>query len=325
MKKNKKFLGVIFVLGLWCVMMVGGLAFAQEKFPARSITMIVSWSAGGGQDLTARALQPLLEKALGQNVIVVNKPGGGASIGFNEIANATPDGYLIGQASPSLSIIKYTMRAGVDYLKFDPITFGGYSPSTILVRKDAPWNTLKQFIDYCKANPGKVRMGNSGYGAIFHISAIGMEHAAGVKFIHVPYKGTSPSIPAILGGHVDAIVAGITDTFHLIKGDKLKAIGVAAPERSKFVPEAQTFKELGMDAEFVTSYGWIGPKGIPKDRLTILANGFKKALESKEFKDYCDSQGVTIWVQGPQEFTKYLEKEDKKWKQAIEIGGIKPE
>jgi len=321
----KKIWRAILLSVLGWVMLVGGSAFAQEKFPTKPITMIISWSAGGGQDLTARALQPHLEKALGQSVIIVNKPGGGASIGFNEVANSPPDGYTIGQASPSLNIIKYTMKAGIDYVKFEPIMFGGYSPCTILVRKDAPWNTLKEFLDYARANPGKVRMGNSGYGAIFHITAIGMEQAAGVKFIHVPYKGTAPSIPAILGGHLDAIVAGITDTFHLIKGGKLKALGVAAPERSKFVPEAQTFKELGMDAEFITFYSWVGPKGIPKERVAILYQAFKKAIDSKEFHDYCDSQGVTISTKGPEELAKFFAQEDKKWRELITIGGIKPE
>jgi tripartite-type tricarboxylate transporter receptor subunit TctC len=326
MRNNaKKFWIAIFMAALGWGTMVGGLAFAQEKFPTKQLTFIISWSAGGGQDLTARALQPHLEKALGQPVIIINKPGGGASIGFNEIANSAPDGYTFGQVSPSINILKYTMRAGIDYVKFEPIMFGGYSPSTILVRKEAPWNSLKEFLDYARANPGKVRMGNSGYGAIFHISAIGMEQVAGAKFIHVPYKGTAPSIPALLGGHIEAIVAGITDTFHLIKGGKLKALGVAAPERSKFVPEAQTFKELGMDAEFITFYAWVGPKGIPKERVTILYQAFKKAIERKEFRNYCDSQGVTISTKDPEEFAKYLAQEDKKWNELITIGGIKPE
>jgi len=321
----KKIWRAIFVAVLGWVMVVSGSAFAQEKFPTKPITMIISWSAGGGQDLTARALQPHLERALGQSVIIINKPGGGASIGFNEIANSPPDGYTVGQASPSLNIIKYTMKAGIDYVNFAPIMFGGYSPCTILVRNDAPWNTLKEFFGYARANPGKVRMGNSGYGAIFHISAIGMEQAGGVKFIHVPYKGTAPSIPAILGGHLDAIVAGITDTYHLIKGGKLKALGVAAPERSKFVPEAQTFRELGMDAEFITFYSWVGPKGMPRERVRILYEAFKKAIDSKEFHDYCDSQGVTISTKGPEDFGQFLAREDKKWKELITIGGIKPE
>ncbi len=324
-KERKNFRGTILLMILFSVFTTGGSALAQEKFPAKPLTFIISWSAGGGQDLTARALQPHLEKALGQPAIIVNKPGGGASIGFNEIANSAPDGYTFGQVSPSINILKYTMKADVDYVNFEPIMFGGYSPVSIFVKKEAPWNTLKEFLDYAKANPGKVRMGNSGYAAIFHISAIGMEQVAGVKFIHVPYKGTSPSIPALLGGHIEAIAAGITDTFHLIKGGKLKALGVAAPERSKFVPQAQTFKELGMDAEFITFYAWVGPKGIPKERVNTLHQAFKRAIESKEFRDYCDSQGVTISTKGPEEFGKFLAQEDKKWKELISIGGIKPE
>ncbi len=315
----------VLLISFFCLFLGSGLALAQEKFPTKPISFIVSWSAGGGQDLTARALQPHLEKALGQAIIIINKAGGGGTIGFNEIAIAPPDGYTIGQASPSLNIVKFTVKTDIEYTKFEPIMFGGYSPSCILVRKEAPWKTLKDFLAYAKANPNKVRVGNSGYGAIFHISAIGMEHAAGVKFIHVPYKGTAPSIPVILGGHIEAIVAGITDTFHLIKAGKLRAVGVAAPERSKFVPDAQTFKELGMDAEFVTFYSWIGPKSIPKDRVKILVNAFDKALHTKEFADFCDSQGVTISTMGPEEFGKYLAKEDKKWAELIKIGGIKPE
>ena len=306
-------------------MMVGGLAFAQEKFPTKPITLIVSWTAGGGQDLTARALQPQLEKALGQAVIVSNKPGGGASIGFSEIMYAHPDGYIIGQASPSLNILKYIMKTDIDYRKFEPIAYGGYSPGVLLVRNEAPWKTIKEFLDYCKANPGKVKVGNTGYGSIGHMLDISMEHAAGVKFIQVPYKGSAPTIPAVLGGHVDAIGSWITDTLHLIKGNKLRALAITAPERSKFVPDAPTFKELGMDSEVGTYYSWVGPKGIPKDRINILYNGLKEAIESKEFKDFCDSQGVTISMKNPEELGKFYEKEDKMWKQLIEIGGIKPE
>jgi tripartite-type tricarboxylate transporter receptor subunit TctC len=310
-------------LGL--VTFAGGLAFAQETFPTKPLTFIVSWSAGGGQDLVARALQRHLAKALGQPVVIINKPGGGASIGFSEIANSAPDGYTFGQLSPSVHSLKYMVRAGIDYVKFEPIMFGGYSPTCILVKKEASWNTLKEFLDYAKANPGKVRMGNSGHGGGWHIQAIEMERAAGVKFIHIPYKGIAPSYPALLGGHIEAIITSIADTFHLIQGGKLKAVGVASSERNKFVPEAQTFKELGMDIDFVTFYSWVGPKGIPKERVTILYRAFQKAIENKEFKDYCESSGVIISTKGPDEVAKFLAQEDKKWEKLITSAGIKPE
>ena len=232
MKKNKKILGVIFVLVLWCVIMVGGLAFAQEKFPTKPVTMIIPTAPGGGQDLTARALQTQLEKALGQPVTIVNKEGAGNSIGMNYLEKTSPDGYTIGQASPCLITTKYSMKSGNDYLKFEPIAYGGYSPGVLLVRNEAPWKTIKEFLDYCKANPGKVTVGNAGFGSVSYMLGFSIEHAAGVKFIHVPFKGTAPASMAVLGGHVDAMGGWITDTLHLIKGNKLRCLAVTAPERS---------------------------------------------------------------------------------------------
>lgn len=321
----KRFSGLSFVIILLMTIILAAAALAQEKFPTKPVTLIISWSPGGGQDLTARALQPLVQKALGQSLVIVNKPGGGASIGFNFVATSEPDGYTVLQASPSLFTLKYTMNVGVDYIKYEPIIFGGYSPAALLVKADAPWKTLKEFFDYARANPGKLRVGNTGHASIGHIAAIAMEQAAGIKIAHVPFKGSAPSIPAVLGGHVDAIVSWIADTIHLVKAGQLKLLGVAAPERSKYVPEAQTFNDLGMNMEMVTFYSWLGPKGVPKERVKILHDAFKNALESKEFDEYCDKQGVTVSIRGPEETGKFLEREDKKFKELITIAGIKPE
>jgi tripartite-type tricarboxylate transporter receptor subunit TctC len=320
----RKILGIGFAVVLLLTTTVIGVSVAEEKFPTQPVTLIISWSPGGGQDLTARALQPLVEKALGESVVVVNKPGGGASIGFNYVADSKPNAYTILQASPSISILKYTMRAGVDYKRYEPIIFGAYTPAAVLVKADAPWNNLKEFLDYAKANPGKLRVGNSGHGAIWHISALAIEHAAGVQITHVPFKGTSPSIPSILGGHIEAILAGFGDTMHLVKGGKLKYLGIAAPERSKFAPELQTCKELGMDVEMISYYSWLAPKGTPTERVKILHDAFRKALESKTFKEYTEKQGITIAIKGSEEFANFLDKEDKKFRELITIAGIKP-
>ncbi len=326
MKKDAKNFCVIVVVALCWVVMVGGWAAAQEKFPSKPVTLVVPWSAGGGHDLIARALQPLLEKFLGVPVMVVNKPGGGATIGFGEVMRSAPDGYTLCHISPTFNIVKYTVKdTTVDYVKFEPIIFVAYSPQIVVAKKDAPWNTLKEFLDYAKANPGKLRVGNTGYGSIHHIGAIGIEHAAKVKFTHIPYKGAAPAIPELLGGHIDVLVVGQTDTLNLIKGGDLKAIGVAAPERSKFIPEVQTFIELGVNHSVPSFYSWVGPKGIPKERVNVLYNAFLKCIETKEFRTFCDSQGANIAVKRPEEFGKFLAEEDKKWKELITIAGIKPE
>jgi tripartite-type tricarboxylate transporter receptor subunit TctC len=325
MKKNKKIFRVIFVVALWGVMMVGGSAFGQEKYPTKPITLIISWTAGGGQDMVARGLSPLLEKSLGQNVVVKNTPGGGGSIGFMEIMRSNPDGYTFGQASPSISILPYMMKTDVFYTKYEPIAYGGYSPGSIMVRTESPFKTIKDFLDYCKANPGKVTVGNTGHGSIGHMLAISIEKAAGVKFVHVPYKGGAPSFTAALGGHIDCVAAWIGDAFPLVRGNKLRVLAVTAPVRSKFVPDVPTFKELGIDSEVVTGYAWVGPKGIPKDRINMLYNAFKKALESAEFAKYADDQGTTISIKNPEEFGKFLVDQDKMWKALIEGAGFKPE
>jgi tripartite-type tricarboxylate transporter receptor subunit TctC len=325
MKKwGKVFFGTSLIV-YFASSLLSGLAIgADDKFPSKPISIVVSWSAGGGQDLVARALQPQLQEALNQSVVIVNKPGAGGSIGFNSVAIADSDGYTILQASPSVNILKYTLKAGVDYKNYAPIIFGAYTPATILVKVDAPWKDLKEFLAYAKANPGKIRIANSGYGGIWHIAAIAIEKGAGVKFTHVPYKGTAPSVPALLGGHIDAILAGFGDTQHLIKDGKMKPVGVAAPERSKFAPNVQTCKEIGVDADLVSYYSWVAPKGTPKDRIKILYDAFKKALESKAFVDFADSQGVTIAPKDPDEFAKFFEREDKKFEELINIAGIKP-
>jgi len=316
----------ILSLLLLCVAVLAGATFAQEKFPTKPITIIVPWSAGGSHDLATRALQPSLEQTLGQPVIVVNKPGGGGTIAFGEVMASAPDGYTFGICSTALSIVKYTIpKAGIDYAKFEPITYVGNTPFLLLVRSEAPWNTWKEFIDYAKANPKKVAVGNGGYAAAGHILAVDVEHAAGVKLIHTPYKGTSPAVIDLLGGHIGALVAGLTDMFSLIKGGKVKPLAVFAESRNKSIPNVPSVKELGFNIDNQIMWAFVGPKGIPKERVNALHAALKKGTETKKFIDFIETNGGTISVKGPEEFGKLLREMDRRFKELIAIGGIKPE
>lgn len=317
---------VVFGLLIIVAVCAGSPAWGQEKYPSKPINIIVSWAPGGLQDIAARGMQPLLQKALGQNIVITNKTGGGGAIGFTEIANAAPDGYTIGHLSPSVNILKYTTKANIDYTRFEPIMFGGYTPVTLFVRKEAPWKNLTDFLAFAKANSQKPpRVGNSGNGAIYHISAINMERAAGVKFTHVPFAGGAPAIPALFAGQLDAAALSLTDGMQMVKSGKIRAVGVAAPDRSQFIPDVQTFKELGMNVEDISYFAWAGPKGMAKDRVRILYEALKKGVESKEFKAHCDHEAVTITTKGPEELAKFLAKEDVKWRDLIKSGGIKAE
>ena len=227
--------------------------------------------------------------------------------------------------SPTLSIIKYTMaESNVTFDQFEPIAYVGYTPQGVFTRMDAPWNTLKELLDYAKANPGKIKCGNAGHGGNFHMGAVGIEQATGVKFTHIPFKGAAPAVPAVMGGHVDIIVSTIADTLHMVKGGSIKVLGLAAPERNKFAPDAQTFKELGYDIEFSTYWSYLGPKGMPKDRVKILYDAFKKSTETKEVMDFFDMQGVTPSFKSPEELGEYYKNEDVKWGRLIKEGGLMP-
>lgn len=300
-------------------------AGAQEKFPKDPVTIVVPYAAGGSHDLVARALQPQLEKVLGVSVIVENKPGGGSTIACNYVKAAPPNGYTLVTVSPTLSIIKYTLpESNVTFDQFEPIAYVGYTPQGVFTRMDAPWNNLKELLDYAKANPGKLKCGNAGHGGNFHMGAVGIEQATGVKFTHIPFKGAAPAVPAVMGGHVDIIVSTIADTLHMVKGGNLKVLGLAAPERNKFAPGAQTFKELGFNIEFSTYWSYLGPKGMSKDRVKILFEAFKKSTETKEVKDFFDMQGVTPSLKTPEELAAYYKAEDVKWGKLIKEGGLMP-
>jgi tripartite-type tricarboxylate transporter receptor subunit TctC len=326
MAKNAKlFLTGIFIALCW-VMMVGGLAVAQEKFPSKQITIIVANAPGGGQDVAARALQPFLEKFSGVSFVVENKAGGGGTIGMGAVMRSAPDGYTLGYISPSISTVKYTIKdTTVDYVKFEPIIFATYSPQIIVVKKEARWNTLKEFLDEVKANPEKIKLGNTGHGGLHHVSALYIERVAKVKFINTPYQGTAAGIPDLLGGHVDAFITAIPDVFHLIDGGALKAIGVADTARNKFLPGAQTFVELGINHKILSYHACVGPKGIPVERVKFLYDLFLKALNTNEVKTFYEKQGATLSVKDPVEFGKFLGEEDKMWGEMITNAGIKPQ
>ena len=318
--KSRKALSFLFAFFFLFSSLNAISVFARDDFPSKSITLIVPYSPGGSHDLVARALQTELEKILGVSVVVENKPGGGTTIACNSIKSATADGYLFGTVSPTFSIIKYTMPdANIQYDQFEPIAFIGYSPQGLFTRKDAPWNNLKEVLDYAKANPKELRVGNGGFGGNFHLAAIGIEQAAGVEFTHIPFKGSAQTVPAVMGGHVDVIVSTVADALHMVEGGNLKVLGLAAPEKNKFLPQAQLFKDLGIDIEYSTYWAYIGPKGMPKDKVNILFQAIKKCMETKEIAELFDMRGATILVKSPEELKQFWDQEDKKFEKLTKL------
>ena len=323
MKTNKRS-GYLFFIMLGFLLM-SGLASAQEKFPTRPIDVVIPFAAGGNTEINAQLLRPSLQKALGVGVAVVLKPGAGTTIGMNFVANAPPDGYTVAGNTPSLLCTRYTMKSGVSYERFDPIIRSVAVPMGVAVKMDAPWKNFKEFLDYAKSNPGKVLMGNSGIGAMTHIGTTGIEMATGMKFTHMPFKGTGPEVTALIGGHIDGGVMEISALYPFWEAKKIRVLAVSSPERSPVLPDVPTFKEHGFEMDVGTWVTYFVPKGTPKDRVQTLHNAFKVAMESPEHRDYYKKQGGILEYLDLQRLALWVEGQDRLWKKIIDFGGFKPE
>jgi len=295
MKKMRMILGIVFAAMLLMVITISSPAFGQEKFPSRPIRMIVPYSPGSGTDSSARTLQPEVEKVLGQPIIIINKPGAAGALGYTECAEARPDGYTVTFTGPTLPMLRHTSPGSkVDIKMLDPILLVAELPLVLAVRQDSPWKNLKEFIDYAKNNPGKIRFSNNGAGGIFHMSALSFEAKAGIKLTHLPFKSNADALMALLGNHIEAGMSSPPTLFQFIKTGKIRIIAVSSRERYTYLPDTLTFKEGGLDFTPTTFYGFSATKGTPKQNIKLLHDAIKKAMDSKRFKEYAEREGMIV-------------------------------
>lgn len=324
MKSMQKVVSILMMGGV-IFLLLGGWAAGQEKFPTRPIQVIIPWAPGGGGTIDAQALQPHVEKAVRGGIQIVNKTGGGGTIAWNYVANSPSDGYTVGIINPSFILTQYTTKTGVSFKKVDPFIMVVDLPAVLAVKADAPWKTFKEFINYAKANPGKVQMGNSGLGANYHISILGIEMVTGVKFTHIPFKGSGPTITALLGGHVDGTVAEISSLLPFFQANKFRFLVIGSEERNFTVPDVPTIKEEGYEQILIGPwYAYVVSKGTPKDRIKILHDAFKVAMDSKEYRDHYKKLGGVVKYMGPQDLPAFLEQQDKDLRKIIDYSGFKP-
>ncbi|MDH3237274.1 MAG: tripartite tricarboxylate transporter substrate binding protein [Deltaproteobacteria bacterium] len=265
------------LLALSTILIVGaGIAFAG--YPDRPITYIISFNPGGESDITARLQEPLLEEVLGVAVNVNHKPGGGGAVAWSEFQRtAKPDGYtIIGTNIPHI-IGQPMLRkdSGYETNGFDHIMWFHFTPNALIVRADSPFKTLKDFIDYAKAHPQVITVGGSGTYSANHLETLRLEREAGIKLTYIPHTGTGPLAPAILGGHLSALMNYSMLPAQL--GDKVRVLAVASEKRVEALPDAPTFKEQGYDIVGGAFRGVAAPKGTPKEIIAKLADAFTKA------------------------------------------------
>jgi len=280
---------------------------AMAAFPEKPITVICPWAPGGGTDVLLRALSKEAEKFLGQSINVVNQTGGAGAIGHNAIRAARPDGYTVGMITFELNSLPPQGLVPFTWRDFDPMMRINSDPAALTVRKDAPYNTVRGFVDYAKAHPTEITIGNSAPGSVWHIAAGLVAEKTGVKIKHVPFDGAAPAVTSLVGGHLTGVAVSVAEVRGQVQAGNLKILGVMSADRDKIFPEIPTFKEQGVDVQFYTWRGLGLPKGVPAANKAKLTDAFKKAMDTPAFKELAAKASLNLAYQDSAEFAKFLD------------------
>ena len=317
----------------WKSLLAGILACAfvadasAQSYPSRAIRLIVPFSAGGSTDIIARLTAAQLTKDLGQAVVVENVGGAAGALGTQQVSQATPDGYTLAVATVSTMIVYGATRTKPAYTleSFVPITNIASMPNIITVNASFPAKDLKEFIAVLKANPGKHTFASSGVGSINHMLGESFQAQAGVKMVHVPYKGSGPAMQDVMGGQVDALFDQFPSSKQHIDGGKLKAIGVISPQRIAGY-NVMTMEEAGMRGFTDEAwYGILAPKGTPPDVVSKLNDAVRKLAANSEFRAQIEKVGARPVLNSPQEFATQIRSEIDRMKKVVQERQIKLE
>ncbi|MGZ9066395.1 MAG: Bug family tripartite tricarboxylate transporter substrate binding protein [Burkholderiales bacterium] len=296
---------------------------AQGKWPERPIRMMTPFAPGGGSDILARALGPLVSEAIGQPIVVDNRPGGGGTLGASMAVNAAPDGYTFILVSGS-----YGANAALHDLPYDSVT--GITPIILVgetgliatMHPKSPVKSVKDLIAYAKANPGKLNFGSAGMGGLGHLSQELFQLMTGAKITHVPYKGSGPVMNALLAGEVDSSFSSLVPSIPHIKAGRLYPIGITTPKRNPAVPDVPSIGETVPGYSVTHWYGIWGPKGIPKDIVARMNREFGKVIQSDAIKKWLANEGMIAAGGPPEQFRDRIAADVAQWKRVVKEANI---
>ncbi|WP_236635683.1 Bug family tripartite tricarboxylate transporter substrate binding protein [Polynucleobacter hirudinilacicola] len=300
---------------------------AQAAYPDKPIKIIIGFPAGGPLDAHLRLLVERLQSALGQTVIVDYKAGAGGTVGAQFVAQSPPDGYTLLLANTGTMVINpaiYT-KAPYDTLRdFQPIARTAQQPLALIVNKDVTANSLKEFVAYAKANPGKLNYGSAGNGGISHLVPEMLKSETGIFMVHIPFKGSAPAFTDLIAGHVQFMAESVPQAANYAKQGKVKALAVTSAKRNPALPNTPTVIETGVaNLEVVGFYGILAPKGTPADVTMKLSQAFKETLESPDIQKKMIEQGADPAYLNADQFTKFLTAEMPRWAKVVKQAGAK--
>ncbi|WP_085959085.1 tripartite tricarboxylate transporter substrate binding protein [Cupriavidus sp. HMR-1] len=305
-----------------------GSAFAADHWPSKPITLVVPFASGGTTDIIGRAVGQRLGEALGQPVVVDNRPGAGGTIGGALVARANPDGYTF-----LLATVAHTMAPGIyktlpyDFQKdLEPIGMVALTPNVVLVNTSIPAKNVQELIAYIKANPGKVNYGSAGIGSTEHLSGELFRSATGTDISHVPYKGGAPMMTDLIAGQIQMAIETSPSANPHVKSGKVKALAVTSAKRSPAYPGVPTVAESGVPGyEVTTWYALMAPRGTPEPIRQRMSAELAKVLKQSDVQKRFDDQGVTAGDMTPPQLAAFIKAETTKWTKVAKDSGAKAE
>jgi len=309
------------------LLLAGALGFSSQAaaaYPDHPIRMVVGFSAGGTTDVVARILGKEMGEALGQPVVVENRPGAGSNIATEMVARAAPDGYTPYMVAVT-SAINQTLYKNVkfDLIKdFAPVALAVRVPTVLVVNPQVPAKSVKELVDYAKANPGKLNFASSGSGTSIHMAGELFKQEAKIDVTHIPYKGSSPATTDLIGGQVQYMFDNMPSAWPHVEAGKLRALAVTTAERSKTAPDLPTMKESGFPNFDVSSwFGVIAPKGTPEDVVNKLNKTIRDALAKPEVQSRLQDLGAIPANTSPAEFGAFIKSEVDSWAKVVKASG----
>ena len=307
-RRRLSVVGLLASLALFIALVSRDYAWPAD-YPTKPIEMVVPFGAGGAADIAARIVASGAEKALGKPIAVINRTGGGGAIGYSAVKNARPDGYTLMWNSTALLTLAHAGNIDFDYRAFETVCLISTETPTVAVAKDAPWKDLRELVEHARKNPGKVRVGNSGFGSATHIAAEALEEIAKAPMTHVPF-GQGLAVSSLLGGKIEASVQLPAEIAGPLDAGQMRLLAVSSEKRLAAFPSVPTMIEQQIPLVFEVWRGIGAPKGTPKEVLAKLEAAFAQAAKDKAFTDAAQKFGFTINYQSGVDFAKFLQSQD---------------
>jgi tripartite-type tricarboxylate transporter receptor subunit TctC len=310
----------------FAVLLCAAAAASAQAYPTRPVRLIVGFPPGGGVDINARMLAPKLAEYLGQQVVVENKPGASTNIANDFVAKAAPDGYtlLINTAAIAINMSLFRNLPFDTLRDFAPVSLFSESPNVLVVPAKLPAQDVKALVAMARSSPGKLNYSSAGVGTTQHLAAELFKLRTGTFIVHIPYKGSSPSLTALIASEVDLSFANVPAIQGHVKAGRLRALATAAPRRDAQLPDVPTMKEAGIDGvEVAVWYGVFAPAKTPREIVQQVSQGIQRATRDPEVRRRMVEQGADPVGSTPEEFAKLLREEVARWAEVVKVSGAR--